>query len=335
MTIPRTTRLLPAAALALLGVTLAGCAAASADSGSDTDAVTLNVGQLGQAKVDEALLHAAGEDDDLDYTISTALFDSGPAALEAVPSKQIDIVSMADTPMIFGQLGGVEAHIVASADSSPTKGSLVEIVVPADSAIDDVDDLKGKKVATLQGTTLQYSLINILDDSGLAYDEISPVNLSPVDALTALQNGDVDAAALLGPQRAIAVAGGAKTVGTAEGLLEDWTITVATDAALADKDKAAAIEDYLLRLNRAHAWAKAHKEEWAKVYAQTTGLPAPVATAIVKREDFRPVPLGDDFAKSQQKQADAYAALGLFPKAPDVTETFDTRYNDAIAEAQE
>ncbi|UOQ90186.1 ABC transporter substrate-binding protein [Agromyces endophyticus] len=326
----RSTTIASTAVLAVAGLALSGCAATAASSTPNDGTVTLHVGQLGQAKVSEALLEASGENDGVDYEIDTALFDSGPAALEAVPSGQIDVVNMADTPMIFGQVAGTEAHIVAAAKTSAPGGSVVEIVVPAGSDIDDAADLAGKKVATLQGTTLQYSLIEILGEHGLTYDDIVPANLPPADAYTALTNGDVDAAALLDPQRAIALAAGGQVIANASDVVTDWNITVATDAALADDAKADAIEDYVLRLDRAYRWADEHPDEWAKVYAETTGLPLEIATAVTARDTYDLVPLGDEFTTSQQQQADTYAEIGLIPEAPDVAQSLDDRYNAAI-----
>jgi sulfonate transport system substrate-binding protein len=60
--------------------------------------------------------------------------------------------------------------------------------------------------------------------------------------------------------------------------------------ALADKHKAAAIGDYLRRLNRAQTWVYKHPEAWAKAWAQATGLPEDVALASVKRSNGTRVP---------------------------------------------
>ena len=327
------TPLAAAALFAASALVLTGCSATSSDA-ADTS-VTLNVGELGQAKLTEALLAASGESDGIDYEIKTSLFDSGPAALEAVPSGQIDVVGMADTPMIFAQVAGVEAHIVAAAKTSAPGGSLVEIVVPAGSDIDDVSDLAGKNIATLQGTTLQYSLIRTLEAAGVAYSDIVPANLPPADAFTALTNGNVDAAALLDPQRSLAVEAGGTVIATAEDVVTDWGITVATDAALADDAKSAAIEDYILRLDRAYEWAAENPDEWAQVYSETTGLKLETAKVVTKRNVYDLVELGDEFVESQQAQADTYAELGLIPDAPDVTLSLDERFNDAVAKASE
>jgi sulfonate transport system substrate-binding protein len=290
---------------------------------------TLHVGQLGTVKITEALLKASGEADDMPYSISWSLFPTGGGGFfEAVPSGTVDVAVMADTPPIFGQVAGIAAKVVAAARSTAPGTSTVEIIVPSDSPITSMADLKGKKVALTQGTILQFTVVQALKKAGLSYKDIKAVNLAPPDAPAALARGDVDAIATLDPTLSALKAQGNKVVGDGVGTTAGLSYLVATDAALKDPKAQRRITDYIQRLQRAEAWADANTDAWATAYAAVTGLPLPVAKAIVGRELDTWVPIDDKVYADQQEQADAYTQLGLIPKKLDVKAEFDTRYND-------
>ncbi|HEX3649981.1 MAG TPA: ABC transporter substrate-binding protein, partial [Pseudonocardiaceae bacterium] len=102
-------------------------------------------------------------------------------------------------------------------------------------------------------------------------------------------------------------------------------------AALADPGKNAAIADYVQRIDKAEQWARTHQAQWAKLYAQETGIPSAVATAAVPRLVLRPITLDGSVVTAEQKLADAFTAAGQLPGAVDVKQFVDSRYNNLIA----
>jgi sulfonate transport system substrate-binding protein len=323
------------ATIALAAALVPALAACGGDAKGDdpaADSRTLRVGQLGSSKVTEALLQAAGEDKDLDYKIEWSLFPTGGGGfMEAVPSGSVDVAQMADTPPIFGQVAGVEAKVVGVQTSVKQGESTVQIFAPKDSGITSMADLKGKKVGLTAGTILQYTVVKALADAGLSYDDITPVNLAPADALTAYQGGDVDAVAVLGPQLAQLTVAGDTVVGDGVGTTTGYQYAVATSKALADDAKVADITDYLQRVGRAQAWAADHQEEWTQKYAEVLGVPVEIAQVLVGRESYQWLPIDDQVIAAQQDQADAYTELGLIDSKLDVSEEFDDRLNDQLA----
>lgn len=292
---------------------------------------TLRVGQLGATKVTEALLQASGEDQGLPYAIEWSLFPGGgPGFLEAAVGGNVDVGSMADTPPIFAQANGIPVRVIA-AKQLPADVSTVELYTAVDSPINGVADLAGRKVALTVGTILQYTVIRALEQAGLSYDDIEVVNLPPPDALTAFQSGDVDAIAILDPQRSIVKAAGARKIGDGVGITAGLSFVVATDAALADPAIEAAIADYLPRLIRAEAWADANPEAWAEIYAGLTGLPLPVVQSVVTHDDAQYLPIDQAVLEAQQLQADTYTQVGVLPAQLDTSLEFDTRFNDLVA----
>lgn len=323
-----------AALLAALTVApLSACSASDAAERASGGERVLQVGQLGTAITEEALLAAAGEDENLGYSVHYSLFPSGPAFMEAVPSGAVDLATMADTPAIFAQVGKIPVKVVAVEDTVREGESTVEILARPGSGIESVPDLVGKKVAVLPATIMQYTVVRALEAEGLTYADITPVELPLADAVTALTRGDVDAIASLGATLEQARATGAVVVGDGDGITAGYSYVVATDAALADEQKAADVADYVARLGRARQWAVEHPAQWATTYAELTGLPLPIARAVIDRQTADRLPIDDAVIAAQQEQADVYTELGLVQSRLDVSLEFDDRLNDQVTGA--
>jgi sulfonate transport system substrate-binding protein len=108
----------------------------------------------------------------------------------------------------FGSTAG-SAALVAKINGNPIKSIYVysrpewtALVVPKDSNIRKVADLKGKRVAVTRGTDPHIFLVRALLSAGLSEKDIQPVLLQHPDGKTALIRGDVDAWAGLDPMMA-------------------------------------------------------------------------------------------------------------------------------------
>ncbi len=77
------------------------------------------------------------------------------------------------------------------------------ILVPANSAIRSIADLKGKRVGFTKGSSAHNVVIATLEKAGLTYEDITPVYLTPPDAGPAFANGSIDAWAVWDPYFAI------------------------------------------------------------------------------------------------------------------------------------
>ncbi|WP_026927233.1 ABC transporter substrate-binding protein [Granulicoccus phenolivorans] len=311
-------------ALGVLG--LSGCANAAAGSGSK---VTINYGQLGSAKLIEALLEASGQTP-TDYRVDYKLFPAGPGFLEAVASDSVDVGITADTPAIFAQANQIPVKAVGVARTVREDRAYVTVLAQGGSALQSAADLRGKKVATTEATILQYTLIQVLAGAGLTLNDIQVVNLPPADALAAFRSGDVDAITSVDPQLSQLELSGARSIADGRGVTSGYSYVLATDKALADPGKTAAIEDLLQRIRRGYAWAHANPEAWATKYTALTGLKPEVARAVLARENFTFVPIDDAVIAEQQKQADVYHAQGLLRAKLDVSAEYDTRFNDTL-----
>ena len=315
-----------------LTLLLAGCGGASAggsarqaDGADGSGDVTLAVGD--QKGGSEAILRAAGELDDLDYRITWSTFTSGPPLLEAVNAKAVDIGGVGNTPPVFA--AGSKSKIkVVGANHGSAEGDIV--AVPEKSPLRKPADLKGRTIAVAQGSSAHYQLIAQLKKAGLSVKDVKVSYLQPADALAAFTRGGVDAWAIWEPYTSqVLRTAHARVLAHGTGVVNGLTFQVASPSALADGKKAAAIRDYLKRLNRAQAWVHKHPEAWAEVWAKETGLPRQVALDAVKRTNGTRVPVAIDkeAIASEQKIADQFADLRLIPRHFDFGDYVDTRFN--------
>jgi sulfonate transport system substrate-binding protein len=321
-------RLALAALLPLVLVAACSSSAPDPGPGQGDPTPTLRVGQL-RANL-EPLLAAAGQLDSLPYKIEWSSFDIGPDAIAAESADAIDIAYMADTPPIFAQAAHIGVKIIGLT-RTPGGARNVALLVGEDSDIGSVGDLADKKIAVVPGTVTQYLVIEALAQVELTLDDVDQVNVQGPEAIAALQAGDVDASVLVDPLLATALATRRNRVLLdGSGLLSGSNVLVATSQALRDPSRANALGDLLARVKAALVWAGEHPEDWAAVYASTNHLSTDAALQAVERASTRLVPIDDAAIAAQQRQADAFAGIGLLKEPLEVAKEFDDRYNDAL-----
>lgn len=324
-------RLVPALLLpvALLISACGGNSSASTSIGGDgTDgkgSLTLNVGD--QKGGSAAILRAAGELKNLDYKIKWSTFTSGPPLLEAVNAKAVDIGGVGNTPPVFAAGANSRITVVAAFHGTSTSDATL---VPKGSKLTSTRQLKGKSVAVAQGSSAHYQLVASLEKAGLGLSDIDVKYLQPADALAAFTSGRVDAWAVWDPYTSqVLQSGQGRVLTTGDGVTNGLTFQVAAPDALKDKEKAAAVKDYLERLRRAQKWVYGHQEEWAEVWSKDTGLPYDVALAAVKRSNASRIPVAVDepLITSEQQIADTFTELKLIPRKVEFADFVDKRFN--------
>ena len=103
-------------------------------------------------------------------------FQAGPPLLEALNAGAIDYGYTGDAPPIFAQAAKAKLLYVAAI---PARGDGQAILVPANSSIKTLADLKGKKVGFAKGSSGHNLLIAALESAHVGYDEITPIYLPP------------------------------------------------------------------------------------------------------------------------------------------------------------
>ncbi|MBS0452592.1 MAG: ABC transporter substrate-binding protein [Proteobacteria bacterium] len=115
---------------------------------------------------------------------------AGPAVNEALSNKQIDFAYQGDLPSLVGRSNGLNTKLLLA---SGTRNNLY-VVVPPQSDIKSIKDLKDRKVSIFRGTNGHLVAINVLGANGLAERDLKGVNLDTGSAQAALVSNGVDAA---------------------------------------------------------------------------------------------------------------------------------------------
>ncbi|HVV11347.1 ABC transporter substrate-binding protein [Amycolatopsis sp.] len=299
-------------------------------SAADLAKVTLKVGD--QKGGSQALLKAAGLLDDLPYKIEWSTFTSGPPLLEAASAGAIDIGGVGNTPPIFSAAAKAKISIVSAAQGDVTGDALL---VPPDSTLRSVADLKGKTIGVAKGSSAHGQILLTLRKAGLSTKDVKISFLQPADAYGAFTQHQIDAWAVWDPytaQAKLEASAGvlANGVGTANG----YTFEVAGNAALSDAGKNAALRDYVVRLAKAQRWSDTHRDQWARVWSAETGLSPEVTKASVANGPDLPVALDDKVIASEQELADAFSDDKVLPGKVDFAQFVDGRYAADLAAAR-
>jgi sulfonate transport system substrate-binding protein len=252
----------------------------------------------------------------LGYSVSWTEFPSGPPLLEALNVGSIDFGIAGETPPIFAQAAGAPLVYLAYDPPAPQGEA---ILVPKDSPLKSVADLKGKKVALNKGSNVHYLLVRALEQAGLKYSDIQTVFLAPADALAAFTRGSVDAWVIWDPYEAAAEAStGARILADGTGLVANHQFYFSSRKFLTDNVKA--VDVVLDALNEVDDWTKHNVEAVAEQLSPSIGLPASVLAVSLRRESYGILPINNEVIASQQRIADTFVALGLVPKAINVSD---------------
>ena len=237
-------------------------------------------------------------------------FPGGPQLLEGLNVGSIDFGVTGETPPVFAQAAGADLLYVAYEPPAPTSEA---ILVPKDSSIKSVQDLKGKKVVLNKGSNVHYLLVRALEDAGLKYTDIQTVFLPPADARAAFERGSVDAWVIWDPYQAAAEQQlHARTLRDATGIADNHQFYLATKPFAEKHPKV--IETLIEEVRNVGEWAKAHPDEVTQQVAPLLGLPVDITETSVKRQGYGAQFLTPEVVNAQQKIADSFYQLKLIPK---------------------
>jgi sulfonate transport system substrate-binding protein len=236
-------------------------------------------------------------------------FSSGPPMLEAMNVGSIDYGAVGDSPPIFAQSAG--AAIVYAAGQPITNGQ--GILVPANSAIHSIADLKGKRIGFTKGSSAHNVVVMTLEKAGFTYADITPVYLTPPDAGPAFANGSIDAWSIWDPYFAIG-----ETRQNGRVLVNAAEVGKTNAFYIANRDFAKSHGQLLQQIidvtSATATWAESHRDEVAKALSAVTSIPLDIQTVAANRSSFAVGPITDDIIATQQGVADRFFKLGLIPK---------------------
>ncbi len=251
----------------------------------------------------------------LGWTAKWTEFPGGPQLLEALNVGALDFGTTGEAPPVFAQAAGAPLVYVGVEPPSPAGEA---ILVPQDSPIRTLADLRGKKVALNKGSNVHFLLVQALAAAGLKPADIQPIYLAPADARAAFEQGSVDAWVIWDPFFAAGQAAThARVLADGAGLAPNRQFFLATrDFAAANP---ALVKTLLDTINATDVWAQAHQDEVARILAPSLALPLPVIATALARMGYGAVPMTAEAAADQQRIADTFRTLKLIPVAVDVS----------------
>jgi len=246
----------------------------------------------------------------LGVTVTWTEFNAGPVQLEALNVGAIDFGDVGEAPPIFAQAAG--APLVYAGATVP-RPKLEAIVVPKDSAIKTVLDLKGKRVAYNKGSNVQYFLAKLLEKNGLKYTDVQHIHLPPPDARAAFQKGAIDAWIIWDPFLASAQKTlDARLLLDASGVVNNRAYYF-TSRDFVSKN-ADVLKITIRQINDIDTWASKNKTAAAAELSAVLGLDKSITELYLNRSEFGVAPVNSAILAEQQRIADTFFELKLIPK---------------------
>lgn len=243
-------------------------------------------------------------------------FPAGPQLLEALAAGSLEFGLTGDSPPVFAQAAGRDLVYVGA---EPPKPDSSAILVPKDSPLRTLTDLRGRKVALQKGSSAHYLLVRAVEKAGLKWTDIQPIYLAPADARAAFERKAIDAWAIWDPfYAATELAIAPRVLTTGRGLSGNNSFYLASKPfAEQHGDAIVALFD---ELSRADRLVQSDRAGAIKLIAGFSGLDAGVVALFLGRRPPSPVaPIQPATVRDQQRVADAFHQLGLIPKPVDVT----------------
>jgi sulfonate transport system substrate-binding protein len=244
---------------------------------------------------------------------------NGNALLQALNAGSVDIhADVADAYALFTQAADAPLTYFAKETSAP---SAQAVIVPADSPVRSVADLKGKRVTVLKGAGAHYLLLATLKRAGLKPTDIDLRFLDQQDGVAAYSSGAVDALSIWDPLLGVQLKDGRSRVladGRSSGVEYARYYTATTRFAQAHPEVLRVVFDELQATGR---WAKANPQDAAQRLGPLWGnLPPEVVAQVNERRSYAIVPVRRGELGELQRIADSFREAGLIQRELKATE---------------
>lgn len=241
---------------------------------------------------------------------------AGPEQTEALASGSLDFASvLGGTSALLARAQGVDLKVIANYSMAPQGFGLI---VPQDSSIQNLADLKGKKVATAKGTIAHQLLVAVLDKTGLSDKDVDFLHMSLPDASTAVQSGHLDGAVVGEPLLSKAIASGsARLLTDGQGLI-NAQIVVAVRTDFANKYPQL-VRRYLIAQQAAVDYVKEYEEQVLIMTAEENNMDIEDVKAIFPKYDFS-LDLDDEAIEEMKKTTEFLKETGLMKADVDTKE---------------
>jgi sulfonate transport system substrate-binding protein len=253
-------------------------------------------------------------------------------AMSAGSNKAVE--GLSNNTLDFGSTAGAAA-LLARAAKVPLKSIYVfsrpewtALVIPGNSTLKTVADLKGKKVAVTKGTDPHIFLLRALENAGLSDKDITLVPLQHADGRTAMEKGEVDAWSGLDPMMAQAELGSKAKFLFRDPYLNTYgVLNVREDFAEAHPEL---IERVLRTYEKARQWAIQNPDGLRAALVKAAKIDDAVAGRQLERTDLRNSAIGNAQQRTIKAAGESLQRVGIIAADINVEKTvgdlIDTRF---------
>jgi NitT/TauT family transport system substrate-binding protein/taurine transport system substrate-binding protein len=218
---------------------------------------------------------------DIDANVTMKFFDSGPAAMSALASNSLQFMcGLGIPPFVAAISQGLPLAIIYNQERYT---SAAGIAVRPGAGINSVADLKGKKIAIVQGSQASFELATFLQEAGLPFLAVRQVNMSPPEMRVAYTTKAIDAAIVWDPVFDALRAEGAKVLTTDADLpryASSYNVCIANTHWVQAHPQLAA--QFVKALDEGVTYTKQHPDKALAIMAKQAGIDEKTAASELK-----------------------------------------------------
>ncbi|AEF22429.1 aliphatic sulfonate ABC transporter substrate-binding protein [Pseudomonas fulva] len=246
-------------------------------------------------------------------------------SLEYLNGGSTDFASTAGLAAVLSRANGAPIKTIYVA----SRPEWTALVVPKDSPIQSVADLKGKKIAATKGTDPFLFLLQSLQKAGLNKNDVEIVHLQHPDGRVALERGDVQAWAGLDPLMASSELQAGSRLLYRNRDFNSYSVLSVTETFA--EQQPALIEQVIAAYEQARQWAIANPDALAQLLANEAKLPLEVARLQLSRTDFSNSQPGAEHIDALKAAAPILLEEGLVRPGTDVAGVVDQLITPQLA----
>lgn len=239
-------------------------------------------------------------------------------ALELLNSRSIDFGSTAGAAALIGKANGnpIKSVYVYS------KPEWAALVTTANSNIQSVPDLRGRKIAATRGTDPFIFLLRALDQFELSEQDVEVVPLQHADGKAALEKGDVDAWAGLDPIMATTELEQGSRLFFREPNYNSYGVLNVREAFAQEYPQY--VERVLAVYEKARQWAVENPDELRQILVKESNLSDAVAAKQLERTDLSQHIIGDEQKEVILAAGDVLKKSNVIPSSVDTAQVVDS-----------
>jgi aliphatic sulfonates family ABC transporter substrate-binding protein len=254
-------------------------------------------------------------------------FSSGPELVEALRSDELDLGVVGEAPPLVAQAAHTPLVYLAAEPPAPEAEA---IIVPRDSTLTRVAELRGERVAVTRGSNAHYLLLRALDEAGVPVTTVDVVFSAPAEARRQFESGLVRAWVIWDPLLAsIQHDTGARVLRDATGLASNHAFYVGSSRFTSKRP--GLVDVFLAEIGKLGRTANDNPEAVVELLGDSVGIPRPALLAALRRNRFGVKPFDAELTRSQQGVADLSLSAKLIPRPVSVADARWRRSPQGVA----